>query len=186
MPVYLSRKNLRGLATNSGKLSNAIILQPSEFWRGASIIAAMRQGTFEKEIFIRSDAAAVINTIADYSQHHKIHPLIVKVERAQDAPPGVRRYFITESHKWGSFQFKIKYRADIIAVTEDTVHTEAYQSPGTYVTNVTKVTPRDDGVLLHETITLKAPDLLFSYAFQQANTAREEVLGRIQEFAENK
>ncbi|HSG45274.1 MAG TPA: hypothetical protein VLA72_19175 [Anaerolineales bacterium] len=45
----------------------------------------MKQGTFEKEIFIRSDAATVINVIADYSQHHKIHPLIIKVERASEA-----------------------------------------------------------------------------------------------------
>ncbi len=146
----------------------------------------MRQGTFEKEIFIRADAATVIRTIADYSQHHKIHPLIVKVERATDAPPGVRRYFITDSLKWGPFKFKIKYRADILAVTEDTVHTEAYQSPGTRVTNLTKVTPKDDGVILHETITLQAPDLLFTYAFQQANTAHEEMLQRIKKFVESK
>jgi hypothetical protein len=146
----------------------------------------MRQGTFEKEIFIRADAATVIRTIADYSQHHKIHPLIVKVERATDAPPGVRRYFITDSLKWGPFKFKIKYRADILAVTEDTVHTEAYQSPGTWVTNLTQVTQKDDGVILHETITLKAPDLLFNYAFQQANTAHEEMLQRIKKFVESK
>lgn len=146
----------------------------------------MRQGTFEKEIFIRSDTATVINTIADYSQHHKIHPLIVKVERAQDAPPGVRRYLITDSLQWGSFKFKIKYRADILAVTDDTVHTEAYQSPATTVTNVTKVTPKDEGVLLHETITLRAPDLLFSYAFQQASAAHEEMLQRIKKFVETK
>ncbi len=145
----------------------------------------MKQGTFEKEIFIRADAATVIRTIADYSQHHKIHPLIIKVERAPNAPPGVRRYFITDSLQWGPFRFKIKYRADILAVTEDTVHTEAYQSPGTYVTNLTKVTPKEDGVVLHETITLKAPDLLFSYAFQQANAAHEEMLKRIKHFIES-
>ena len=121
----------------------------------------MKQGTFEKEIFIRSDVRTVINVIADYSQHHKIHPLIVKVEKASNAPEGVRRYFITDSLQWGPLKFKIKYQADILAVTEDTVHTEAYQSPGTYVTNLTKVTPSNDGVLLHETITMKAPDLLF-------------------------
>ncbi|MCC6501389.1 MAG: SRPBCC family protein [Anaerolineales bacterium] len=146
----------------------------------------MKQGTFEKEIFIQSDAATIINVIADYSQHHKIHPLIVNVERVADAPAGVRRYTITDSLRWGPFKFKIKYRADIIAVTNDTVHTEAYQAPGTYVTNVTKVTPKDDGVRLHETITLKAPNILFGYAFQQAQTAHEEMLQRIKQFVESK
>jgi len=144
----------------------------------------MKQGTFEKEIFIQSDAATVINVIADYSQHHKIHPLIIKVERATDEPAGVRRYFITDSLQWGPFKFKIKYQADIIAVTEDTVHTEAFQSPGTTVTNVTKVTPKDNGVLLHETITMQAPDMLFGYAFKQAETAHTEMLKRIKTFVE--
>lgn len=146
----------------------------------------MKQGTFEKEIFIRSDAATVIHAVADYSNHHKIHPLILKVERATDAPEGVRRYFITDSLQWGPFKFKIKYQADIIAVTEDTVHTEAYQSPNTHVTNVTKVTPKDDGVRLHETITMRAPDLLFGYAFKQAENAHEEMLKRIKDFVEKK
>ncbi|MEP7136305.1 MAG: hypothetical protein ABI904_15360 [Chloroflexota bacterium] len=144
----------------------------------------MKQGTFEKEIFIRSDAQTVINVIADYSQHHKIHPLIIKVERAKDEPAGVRRYFITDSLQWGPFKFKIKYRADIIAVTADTVHTEAFQSPGTTVTNVTKVTPKDNGVILHETITMKAPDMLFGYAFSQAKAAHAEMLERIKKFVE--
>ena len=146
----------------------------------------MKQGTFEKEIFIQSDAQTVINVIADYSNHHKIHPLIIKVERAKEEPAGVRRYFITDSLQWGPFKFKIKYQADIIAVTEDTVHTEAFQSPGTYITTVTKVTPTDNGVLLHETITMKAPDLLFGYAFSQAETAHAEMLKRIKKFVETK
>lgn len=144
----------------------------------------MKQGTFEKEILIRSDTKTVINIIADYSQHHKIHPLIQKVERVADAPQGARRYLITDSLQWGPFKFKIKYQADIIAVTEDTVHTEAYQSPQTHVTNITKVTPQGDKVRLHETITMKAPNFLFGYAFKQAETAHEEMLKRIKAFVE--
>jgi len=145
----------------------------------------MKQGTFEKQIFIQSDAKTVINVIADYSNHHKIHPLIIKVERAKEEPAGVRRYFITDSLQWGPFKFKIKYQADIISITEDTVHTEAYQSPNTFITNVTKVTRKDDGVILHETITMKSPDMLFGYAFKQAETAHEEMLKRIKKFVED-
>jgi hypothetical protein len=144
----------------------------------------MRQGIFEKQIFIQSDVATVIGVVANYNQHHKIHPLIVKVEQAQDTPTGAQRFFITDQLQWGVFKFKIKYRADIISVTSDTVHTEAYQSPGTYITNITKVMPAQSGVTLHETITLKAPDLLFGYAFQQAQTAHEEMLKRIKRFVE--
>src|SRR5687768_11490948 len=100
----------------------------------------MKTRTFEKVIFIQSDAATVINIIADYTQYPKIHPLIIKVERAKDESAGTKRYFITYIRKWGPFKFKKKYRADIISVTEDTVHTEAYQPPGTFITNLTKIT----------------------------------------------
>ena len=146
----------------------------------------MKTRTFEKEIFIQSNAATVINVIADYTQHPKIHPLIIKVERAKDKPPGTKRYYIMDSRKWGPFKFKSKYRADIISVTEDTVHTEAYQPPGTFVTNLTKITPQGSGVLLHETITMRAPDMLFEYAFQQAKAAHTEMLDRIKMFVESK
>jgi hypothetical protein len=115
----------------------------------------MRQGTFGKEIFIRSDPATVISAIAD-------------------------------SLQWGPSKFRGKHRAYITAVTNDTIHTETYQSPATTVTNVTKLTPRDDGVLVHETITLRAPDMLFIYAFQQASAAHEEMLQRIKKFVETK
>jgi len=144
----------------------------------------MKQGTFEKEIFIQSDAQTVINIIADYSNHHKIHPLIIKVERAQNEPAHIRRYFITDSLRWGPFKFKTKYQADIIAVTGDTVHTEAYPALGTTVTNITKITPKENGVLLHETITMKAPDMFFNYAFGQAKAAHTEMLKRIKKFVE--
>lgn len=144
----------------------------------------MKQGSFEREISINSDVKTVVDLIADYSQHHKIHPLIEKVERAREEPAGIRRYFITDNLQWGPFKFKIKYQADIISVSEDTVHTEAYQSPGTYITNVTKISPAQNGVVLHETITIKAPNLLFEYAFRQAQTAHEEMLKRIKSFIE--
>ena len=144
----------------------------------------MKTRTFEKKIFIQSDAATVINVIADYSQHPKIHPLIIKVERAKDEPAGTKRYFITDSLKWGPFKFKIKYRADIISVTQDTVHSEAYPSLGTFITNLTKIAPQGSGVLLHETITVKAPDMLFEYVFQQAKSAHAEMLERIKGFVE--
>ncbi|MCE9644652.1 MAG: hypothetical protein K8S20_01540 [Chloroflexi bacterium] len=145
----------------------------------------MKQGTFEKEIFIQSDVRTVVGVVANYNQHHRIHPLIIKVEQAREAPPGVQRFFITDQLKWGPFKFKIRYRADILAVTQDTVHTQAYQSPNTHVENRTKVTAVQGGVNLHETITLKAPDLLFKYAFSQAQTAHQELLERIKKFVES-
>jgi hypothetical protein len=144
----------------------------------------MKQGTFEKEIFIHATVPAVIAVISNYSQHDRIHPLIEKVERAQVSPPGVERFLITDNLQWGPFKFKIKYQADILSVTQDTVHTEAYQSPNTRVTNISTVKPSGDGVILHETITMRAPTLLFGYAFRQAQMAHEELLKHIKDFVE--
>lgn len=144
----------------------------------------MKQGTFEKEIFIRSDVKTVLGVVSEFSQHHKVHPLIVNVEQAI-APAGVlRRYLITDQLQWGPFKFKIRYRADILSLNENEVHTEAYQSPNTYVDNLTRVTPATDGVLLKEIVILKAPNLLFNYAFQQAQMAHAEMLKRIKVFVE--
>lgn len=152
--------------------------------RKRRIIPRMKQGTFEKEIFIQSDVKTVLAVVSEFSQHHKVHPLIVKVEQAP-APAGVvRRYFITDQLQWGPFKFKIKYRADILSLTENEVHTEAYQSLNTFVDNVTRVTATQGGVALKEIVTLKAPDLLFNYAFTQAQNAHEEMLKRIKTFLE--
>lgn len=61
----------------------------------------MQQGTFEKQIFIQTDTAIVVGVVANYNQHHKIHPLIVQVEQAQEAPADVQRFFITDQLQWG-------------------------------------------------------------------------------------
>ena len=147
--------------------------------------AIMKQGIFEKVIFIRSDVNTVMAVVSEFSQHYKVHPLIIKVEEA-NAPSGVlRRYFITDQLQWGPFKFKIKYRADILSLKENEVHTEAYQSPNTFIDNLTSVTKVDGGVILKEKVILKSPNLLFNYAFQQAQTAHEEMLKRIKAFVEN-
>ncbi|MEJ5223110.1 MAG: SRPBCC family protein [Anaerolineales bacterium] len=139
----------------------------------------MKQGVFEESIYIQTSPERVLALVSDYNQHHLIHPLIVKVEPAE-APPGVlKRYFITDQLQWGPLRFKIVYRADILEIAPDRVHTQAYQSPATTVDNLTRITPEGSGTRLTETITLRAPDLLFGYAFEQARTAHHAMLERI-------
>ena len=144
----------------------------------------MKTRSFEREIFIQSDAATVIDVIADYSQHPKIYTLIIKVERSKQESDGGKRYCITDTLKWGPFKFKTQYWVDIISVTGDTVYTKVYRSPGTFVTNLTRITPQGSGVLLHESITMRAPDMLFEYAFQKTKATYSEMLERIKGFVE--
>ena len=145
----------------------------------------MKQGTFELSIFIRSNLETTLGLVSEFSLHHNFHPLIVKVDQIANPPAGVlKRYFITDQLQWGMFRFKIRYRADILSITANAVHTEAYQSPGTTVDNLTTVTPSDGGVTLHERVILTAPDLLFGYAFGQAKTAHSEMLQKIKAYLE--
>jgi len=145
----------------------------------------MKQGVFESEIFIRSSVETALAVAHEYERHHNFHPLIVKVDVDSNPPPGVlKRYFITDQLQWGPFRFKIRYRADVLSVSENDFHTEAYQSPNTTVLNHTTATKKNDGVLLRETITLKSPDLLFDYAFQQAKQAHAQMLKRIKDWLE--
>jgi hypothetical protein len=146
----------------------------------------MKQGTFEKEIFVAADAKTVLDIFVDFGAHHELHPLIVHVERAKDEPPGVRRYFITDKLEWGPFKFKIKYRADILSITDESVHTEAYSSPRTKVTSIVRVSNAEGGVILHEHVELEAPDWLFAYAFRQADAAHTEMLERMRVLAESR
>ncbi len=144
----------------------------------------MKQGSFEWEIHIEREPKDVLALVSNYNLHSAIHPLILSVNQI-DAPPGIiGRYRITDQLQIGPFRFKVEYRADIVRVTENEVYTEAYQSPGTHVYNLTRVTPEAGGARLKETITLKAPDLLFGYAFNQARTAHKEMLERIKRFME--
>lgn len=145
----------------------------------------MKQGIFEESIYIHTSPERVLALIADYSQHHLIHPLIIKVEPGEAPPQVLKRYFITDQLQWGPFRLKIVYRADILEIGPDRVHTLAYQSPGTTVDNLTRIVPEGDGARLTETITLRAPNLLFGYAFEQARAAHRVMLRRIKVFLES-
>jgi hypothetical protein len=145
----------------------------------------VKQGVFESEIFIRSSVEKTLALAHEYERQRNFHPLIVRVDVDANPPAGaLKRYFITDQLQWGPFRFKIKYRADILSVTANDFHTEAYQSPGTTVLNHTTVTPAEGGVKLHERITLRAPGLLFGYAFGQARAAHKEMLERLKQYLE--
>ncbi len=140
----------------------------------------MKQDSFTYEITARCEAQKAVRLLSEFSQHSELHPLIVKVEQVE-APQGIlRRYFITDQLKWGPFAFKIRYRADILRVSESEILTEAFQSPNTTVTNQTTLTRQGDELHIRVKITMQAPDLLFAYAFVQARTAHLEMAGRIQ------
>jgi len=72
----------------------------------------------------------------------------------------------------------------VIRVSENEMLTEAYQSPGTYVTNLSTFTADGTGTRMHEHVTLKAPDLLFNYAFEQARSSHAGLVEHIKQVVE--
>jgi hypothetical protein len=135
-----------------------------------------REGTFEQEVFIRAPAARILDFLVDHTNHPQFHPLIIAVREVPAPPPALRRFLITDQLVWGPVHFKVTYRADVLQAGNGEMLTEAFQSPGTYVTNHSTFTAQAGGTRLHETIRLRAPDLLFGYAFRQAQSSHAELM----------
>ncbi|MGA7193445.1 MAG: hypothetical protein WBW94_07405 [Anaerolineales bacterium] len=145
----------------------------------------MKQGTFEHEIYIEAKPQDIVSFLVEHTNHPRFHPLIIDVKEVA-APQGVlRRFMITDQLIWGPLHFKINYRADVLKATDNEMLTEAFQSPETYVTNHSTFTVQGTGTLMHETITLKSPDLLFNYAFNQAKSSHGELVEGLKKVIES-
>lgn len=144
----------------------------------------MKQGSFTCEIFIKAPRDKVIELATSFEHHDTLHPLIVKVEEVPAEAPALRRFWITDQLAMGPFRFKIKYRADVLKLTLDKAHTEAWQSPGVHIISHMLFIEENDGTLLREEYTVEAPPLLFGYTFKQAKAAHEELLVQIKQVAE--
>jgi hypothetical protein len=144
----------------------------------------MREGSFEHEAHIEVAPQVLSDFLVEHRNHPRFHPLIVSV-REVPPPAGVlRRFLLTDRLLLGPLHFKITYRADVLKAGPDEMLTEAFQSPGTYVTNRTTFQPEGTGTRLHETITLRAPDLLFNYAFSQARAAHTRLVANLKRVME--
>jgi len=144
----------------------------------------MKRGNFNCEIFIKAPREKVVELATSYEHLDTLHPLIVKVEEIPAEPPVLRRFRITDQLATGPFRFKIKYLADVLKLTPDEAHTEAWQSPGVHIISHMSFTEENGGTLLREEYTVEAPNLLFGYTFKQAKAAHEELLVMIKQVAE--
>jgi hypothetical protein len=77
------------------------------------------------------------------------------VEAIPAEPPVLRRFRINDQLAMGPFRFKVKYRADILMLTPEVAHTEAWQSPGVHIINHSTFIEKNGGTLLREETRLK-------------------------------
>jgi hypothetical protein len=144
----------------------------------------MKQGNFSCEILIKAPREKVIELATSFERHDTLHPLIVKVEELPAESPVLRRFWITDQLAMGPFRFKIKYRADILKLSQDEAHTEAWQSPGVHIISHMYFIEENGGTQLREDYSVEAPNLLFGYTFKQAKAAHEELLKQLKRVAE--
>lgn len=144
----------------------------------------MKTDTFTYHISALCPREKALSLLSEFSQHSRLHPLIEKVEQAAPPPGVLRRYWITDRLQWGSFSFRVRYRADILSISPEEILTEAYQQPGTSVHNRTLLREANGRTEIEVEIRLSAPNLLFGYAFSQARAAHLEMAQRIQQALE--
>ena len=114
-----------------------------------------------------------------------MHPLIIKIEQIESKRPGIPRYAITDRLKWGPFTFKINYQAEVERIGDDTVRSEAWQSPGIHVINTTRTTPHEVGCMVNEESVIEAPNLVFGYVFKQARDSHMQSLRNLKNYLES-
>ncbi|HBX70064.1 MAG TPA: hypothetical protein DEH25_11985 [Chloroflexi bacterium] len=134
---------------------------------------------FETEVWIDADPVDVRNFLADLSHHDQIHPLIVQVEELTPPEVDFRRYQITDRVPVGPFTMKAVYEADIRISPAGDVISEARQSPGIRLQNVTQCIPSNGGTRLVEKVTVSAPRLLLGFVTQQAQESHEGMFSRL-------
>lgn len=149
----------------------------------------MARAMFTKSIYIAASPSVVKASLADYSHHSVIHPLIVRVEALAPTttPEGtaLRRYKITDRVRMGPFTFPITYLATISESADGALVSDAYQQPRVHLHNVTRFQPEGDGVRVEERVDINAPRLLVSYTLKQASQAHEKMLANLKTMLES-
>jgi hypothetical protein len=140
----------------------------------------VREGTWDYAVTARCALADAVSLMSDVDRLGEIHPLITKVVEVDAAPGAMRSYAVTDKLQWGPVRFPITYRADIISVSDDEVVTAAAQKPSTTLRITSRF--RVDGELVHidVSVRMRAPSLLFGYAYRTGKAAHLELAQRIQ------
>jgi Polyketide cyclase / dehydrase and lipid transport len=149
----------------------------------------MARAAFTQSIHIAAAPDAVKASLADYSHHNVIHPMIVSVQTLDPAttPEGrpLRRYNITDRVRMGPFTFGITYLATISEAADGALVSAAYQQPRVHLHNVTHCLPEGDGTHVEEQIDIEAPGLLIGYVLKQARQAHSRMLANLKTMPES-
>ncbi|MDP9182346.1 MAG: SRPBCC family protein [Actinomycetota bacterium] len=144
----------------------------------------MREGTWEYAVTARCALADAISLMSDVERLGEVHPLVTKVAPVPAAPLALRSYEVTDKLRWGPLRLPITYHADVMAVSELEVVTAARQRPRTSLWITSQFQVDGERVHIRVSVKMRAPTLLFLYAYRTGKAAHLELAERIREVLE--
>ncbi len=143
----------------------------------------MKEATFKQQLFIEAPLEACFRYLSDINKQTQLHPLIIEVRElergrtAQGHPFSV--WEVTDRLSMLGFTFKIKYQTHMTLTDTPSIVHEARQSMGVLVSVQMTFQPQGAGTLVQESVTVRAPGLLFGYTARQAQAAHEKMLANL-------
>jgi hypothetical protein len=145
----------------------------------------VREGSWGYEVTARCALADAVSLFADIDRLGELHPLIVKVDPVAPADGALRSYAVTDRLRWGPLTFRITYHVDVLAEAVDEVRTFARQRPATTLSSVVTFQQDGDSVRIVVSTVMRAPTLLFGYAYRTGKAAHLELADRIRDVLES-
>ena len=139
----------------------------------------MREGTWEYGVTARCALADAVSLMSDVERMGEVHPLVTKVVAVPPRPLALKSYDVTDALRWGPLRFPITYQADVLSVSDLEVVTSARQRPRTTLWITSQFQVEGDRVHIAVTVRMRAPSLLFAYAFRTGRAAHLELAERL-------
>ncbi len=146
----------------------------------------MAHTTFEQDIFIAAPPEIVRAQLAKLMTDVKeMHPFViatqhVKTTTAPDGTP-VQHYLVRDRMKLGLWTIAFTYRVDMTISADGKLTSNAYQSPGIHLYNITWCELEGQGTRIREYIEITAPRLLMKLTYKGAATAHKELFANLKE-----
>lgn len=148
----------------------------------------MAHAILEQGIFIAASPTIVRDLLAKLNNLAEMHPFIIKTQliKTEIAPDGtqVEYYRVRDRMKLGPFTIQFTYRANTSINAIGDFVSDAYQSPGIHLHNITTCQPEGNGSRVKERIEITAPRLLMNVTYNGAQSSHKEMLENLKRTAE--
>lgn len=149
----------------------------------------MAFATFEQDVFIAATPEIVCGFLAEMNNRSELHPFILEVQhiKTTTTPEGIKvDYFcIRDRMKVGPFTIDFTYRANMRINAPGEFDSDAYQSPGIHIHNVTTCQAEGSGSLLKERLGITAPRPLMKTTYAATVSSHKLMIASLKKLAED-